>query len=93
MGHVPKPLSCSFIKKLNLTTRAEWRRVKTSQDSCRMKFQKAKANFPIQNSEFAMEKSLCEFDEEAHSPSLTAKDGQSDNLGYLSKVRIIQSCR
>ena len=58
-----------------------------------MKFQKLNANFPIQNYEFAMEKSLCEFEEEEQPPQLMVVCVQTDNLGYLSKVRIIQSCR
>ena len=51
------------------------------------------SKFHIQNSEFAMEKSLCEFDEEEQPPQLMGVCVQTDNLGYLSKVRIIQSCR
>jgi hypothetical protein len=51
------------------------------------------SKFLIQNSEFEMEKSLCKFYEEEQPPQLMVVCAQTDNLGYLSKVRIIQSCR
>ena len=46
----------------------------------------------IQMPDFVMEKSLCEFDEEEQPPKLMVVCVQTDNLGYLSRVRIIQSC-